>query len=111
VDLVGSPVDVQAAAFERMVLSNPAVATVVERLPHLGVPDCYLAAGALFQTVWNCLSGRDPAAGIKDYDVTYFDATDVTWDGEDQVIRRAAEVFADLDDGVEVRNEARVHLW
>ncbi len=55
-----------------MVLSNPWVAVVVERLPQLGLPDCWLTAGALFQTVWNCLSAREPWAGIRDYDVNYF---------------------------------------
>lgn len=92
-------------------MSNPAVETVVERMPLLGLPGCYLAAGALFQTVWNCLSGRDPRAGIRDYDLNYFDGTDLSWEAEDEVIRRAAEVFGDLTAVVEVRNEARVHLW
>ncbi len=44
-------------------------------------------------------------------DLFYFDATDLSFDAEDQVIRRAHTLFADLDAEVEVRNEARVHLW
>jgi uncharacterized protein len=110
-DLVSAPVDVQMAAFERLVLTNPVVVAVVERLERLDLPQCYLAAGALFQTVWNGLSERDPTAGINDYDVNYYDNTDLSWHAEDQVIRKAAAVFADLDATVEVRNEARVHLW
>jgi hypothetical protein len=94
-----------------MVLRNPVVATVVERMPRLGLPGCYLAAGALFQTVWNCLSGRDPQAGIRDYDLDYFDDTDLGWEAEDAAIRRAAGLFADVPAEIEVRNEARVHLW
>lgn len=109
--LATAPVAVQLAAFERMVLSNPVVAAVLHRLPALQVPGCYLAAGALFQTVWNCLTGRDPQAGIKDYDVNYHDDSDLSWDAEDQVITRAAALFTDLPATVEVRNEARVHLW
>ena len=109
--LEDAPVDVQLAAFEAMVLRNPVAVTVLDRLPELGVPGCLLAAGALFQTVWNCLAGRDPAAGIQDYDVLYFDDADLGWDAEDRVIPRAAHLFADLDAEVEVRNEARVHLW
>jgi hypothetical protein len=61
--------------------------------------------------VWNCLTERDPAAGIRDYDLNYFDPADLSWEAEDAVIRRAAELFGDLDAIVEVRNEARVHLW
>lgn len=101
----------QLAAFRRMVLRNPIAATVLRRLDDLGLPDCYLTAGALFQTVWNCLTDRDPGAGIRDYDVFYFDADDLSWDAEDRAIRRAGEVFGDVEAVVEVRNEARVHLW
>jgi len=68
-------------------------------------------AGAVFQTVWNVLDERDPRSGISDYDVFYYDATDLSWEAEDAVIRRAAALFADLDASIEVRNEARVHLW
>jgi uncharacterized protein len=111
VDLVDASVSVQCAAFEEMVLRNPIVAAILDRMPRLGLPGCYLAAGALFQTVWNCLSERDPGAGIRDYDVNYFDAADLGWEAEDAVIRRAQALFADLPATVEVRNEARVHLW
>ncbi|CAA9474469.1 MAG: FIG00995295: hypothetical protein [uncultured Solirubrobacteraceae bacterium] len=111
VHLAAVPVHAQAAAFERMVMRNPTVAAVVERMPALALPGCYLAAGALFQTVWNCLTGRDPEAGIRDYDLDYFDGGDLSWEAEDRVIQRADALFADLGATVEVRNEARVHLW
>jgi uncharacterized protein len=111
VDLAFAPVAEQAAAFERLVLGNPVVAAIIERTPHLGLPACYLAAGALFQTVWNALTGRDPQAGIRDYDLAYFDDRDLGWDAEDRAIRRAAGMLGDLRADIEVRNEARVHLW
>jgi hypothetical protein len=110
-DLLSAPLEDQLAAFKQMVMTNSVVATLIERLPRLEVPGCYLAAGALYQTVWNCLCGRDPRCGIKDYDINYFDAVDLSWAAEDAVIRRGAELFGDLDARVEIRNEARVHLW
>jgi hypothetical protein len=61
--------------------------------------------------VWNVVTGRPPAAGIKDYDLFYFDAGDLSWEAEDRVIAAAGRLFADLPAEVEVRNEARVHLW
>ena len=69
--------------------------------------DC---SGALFQTVWNVLTHRAPDYGIKDYDVFYFDP-DTSWDAENDVIVRAKHMFADVDAAIEVRNQARVHLW
>ena len=64
----------------------------------------------LFQTVWNALTGRPPGTGIRDADLFYFD-DDTSWEAEDAVIRAGAELFADLPVPVEIRNEARVHLW
>ena len=98
------------AAFLNIVLTNPMVATLLARLPSLDLPDWYLTAGGLFQTVWNVTDGYPPGRGIQDYDVFYFDP-DTSWEAEDVVIRRAATLLADLDVNVEVRNEARVHLW
>jgi hypothetical protein len=92
------------------VLANEVVATVLARMPQLGLSDWYLTAGGLFQTVWNVLDGHSPERGIRDYDVFYFDE-DTSWEAEDAVIQRAVALFADLPVEVEVRNEARVHLW
>lgn len=111
VDLASASVTEQLAAFEQMVTSNPVVAGIVERLPLLRTPNTYLAAGALFQTVWNRLSERAPDAGINDYDINYFDDSDLSREGEDAVRLRALDIFADLDCHIDVVNEARVHLW
>ncbi|HEX6568939.1 MAG TPA: nucleotidyltransferase family protein [Acidimicrobiales bacterium] len=97
--------------FLTAVLRNPKVREVLRRAEGLDLPDWYLAAGCLFQTVWNVLDGRDPEHGINDYDLIYFDGSDLSWDAEDAVIRRCADAFGDLAVDVEVRNQARVHLW
>lgn len=94
-----------------IVLANPDVRRIVDRADELGVRDWYLTAGGVFQTVWNHLDGRDLRAGIRDYDLFYFDASDLRYDAEDRIIRRAETLFADIGRPVEVRNEARVHLW
>ena len=96
--------------FVSAVLSNPINRTVVARLPELELNDCWLVSGALFQTVWNVLTKRPPQHGIRDYDVFYFDP-DTSWEAENTAIERAAQMFAGLDVKIEVRNQARVHLW
>lgn len=96
--------------FLGIVLTDPTVAAVLERAPALGVTDWWLTAGVLFQTVWNAVTGRRRGTGIRDADFFYFDA-DTSWEAEDAVIRAGAELFADLPVPVEIRNEARVHLW
>lgn len=96
--------------FLDLVLADPTVASVLDRAGELELPDAWLTAGVLFQAAWNGLAGRPPGAGVRDADLFYFDP-DLTWEAEDAVIRRAATVFAGSPVPVEVRNEARVHLW
>lgn len=97
--------------FVDLVLHNEVSRAILERGQLLGVPDWWLTAGAVFQTVWNVLDGREAGTGISDYDVFYFDDSDLSWEAEDAIIQRAAALFADTGAMVEVRNEARVHLW
>jgi hypothetical protein len=94
-----------------MALANPANGALLARLRPLRLPECHLAAGCLFQAVWNLASGRRPQWGVKDYDVFYFDDRDLSVEAEDAVIRRVHEATADLGIEVEVRNQARVHIW
>jgi hypothetical protein len=102
---------VPAERFLTMVERNPVVVEVLRRAEALALPDWYLTAGCLFQTVWNVLDDHEPTRGIRDYDLLYFDDSDLSWEAEDAVIKRAAAVFAGCGGEVEVRNEARVHLW
>ncbi|HJU20841.1 MAG TPA: nucleotidyltransferase family protein [Stellaceae bacterium] len=85
---------------------------VLQTASALDLPDWLVFSGAIYQTVLNHLTGRPPDYGIKDYDLAYFDDSDLSYEGEDAVIRRVAAVFEEpLRNRVEVRNQARVHLW
>lgn len=98
------------ARFLSLALANETNRAILDRIPELHLPDTWLVSGSLFQAVWNGLTGRAPGYGIKDYDIFYFDA-DTSWEAEDAEIRRSAELFADLDVEVELKNQARVHIW
>jgi hypothetical protein len=99
---------------ERLVVilrASPTLMRVLEGVRALGLPDWRLFSGCIYQTAWNAMTGRDPDYGLKDYDVAYFDP-DTSYEAEDVHIRRAAKAFPPpLDAMVEVRNQARVHLW
>ena len=97
--------------FRASLLENPFNRELLRRLPLLKLSQCYLTAGCLFQTLWNQISGRAPEWGIRDYDIFYFDDSDLSWDAEDRVIRTVAEATRDLPIIVQTRNQARVHLW
>lgn len=96
--------------FTRAVRRNAGVAALLDRLHALALPECYLTAGCLFQTVWNLRDGHAPERGIRDHDVFYWDA-DTSYESEDKVIRRVAKLGAEFGLKLEVRNQARVHLW
>lgn len=99
-----------AARALSLAFANPANRRIAQAIPALAGPDAWLVSGCVFQSIWNGLGGRDPAYGILDYDVFYFDP-DTSYEAEDAVIRACAAAFADLNVEVQVRNQARVHLW
>ncbi|WP_369405832.1 nucleotidyltransferase family protein [Acinetobacter bouvetii] len=47
---------------------------------------------------------------MKDYDVFYFDE-DLSFEAENKIINSAQKLFQDLDINIELKNQARVHLW
>jgi len=94
-----------------IVRADPGLMQVLARLRTIGLPDWRVFSGAVYQAVWNARTGRPAGYGIRDYDVGYFDP-DTSWDAEDGVIKRVAAAFdTPLREMVEVRNQARVHLW
>ncbi len=48
---------------------------------------------------------------IKDYDLVYYDANNASYEAEDNFIRKGKNLFKDISVLVEIRNQARVHLW
>ena len=97
--------------FIRDVLQNRHNQRILAQLPALGLPDAWLVAGCLFQTVWNLRSGNPPEAHIKDYDLFYFDPADLSEAAEARVNERVLACFAGQGITVEAKNQARVHTW
>src|SRR5688500_11323713 len=93
------------------VLKNRNNRAILDRWNLLALPDGWLVAGCLFQTVWNLQAGRSPEADIKDYDLFYFDPADTSEESESGVQLRVHELLSDLGVTIEVTNQARVHLW
>ena len=91
-------------------LRNPINEIIADELLHLALPDAWIVSGCLVQTAWNVLTTRAVDYGIADYDIFYFDP-DTSWQAEDAVIRQLQGRLANLGVKIEVRNQARVHLW
>jgi hypothetical protein len=100
------------ARLEEILRASPRLMQVMTQARDLDLPDWLLFSGAIYQPVVNHLTGRDPDYGIRDYDLGYYDPADISYEAEDVVIRRVAAVFEPpLREMVEVRNQARVHVW
>ena len=83
------PLDEQLAGLRALLTRNPTLVEVLTRAAVLALPDWYLVAGCLYQTVWNVVTGQPPESGILDYDLAYFDSSDLSWHAEDEVIQPA----------------------
>jgi uncharacterized protein len=61
-----------AERLEAIMLDSP-VGQVLPSISKAGLPDCWLAGGAVRNTVWKALYGQGCQLGIKDFDVVFFD--------------------------------------
>jgi hypothetical protein len=105
------PLNKQLTHLRTILSTNKTLLVILERTLSLNIPNWYLAAGAVSQTIWNHMSDLPPETGISDYDLVYHDASDLSWEAEDRVIQAGKKLFGDLPTEVEIRNQARVHLW
>lgn len=97
--------------FLQILERNESVQKILEQTNELKMPNWYLGAGGIVQTVWNVKHGFNPENGIKDYDLVYYDANDTSYEAEDRFILKGKDIFDDIPVMVEIRNQARVHIW
>ena len=91
-----------------LVRGNPALAAVLDGFAAIALPDCWLVAGCVAQTVWNHAHGLPPGHGIADIDLVYHDPDDLSAEAEAAHEARLRARFGPM---LDVKNQARVHLW
>ena len=109
----GYNIDIQAQlkALKNIILSNEMIDVVIKRAKSLDIDNYYVGAGCITQTVWNYLSNNPLGYGIKDIDFVYFDDKNLDFESENKVISQVRELYSDLKIEVDVKNQARIHLW
>jgi uncharacterized protein len=95
---------------EAALRQNRSLWQILCRFDEITLPDAWLVAGAVAQTVWNLSLGRPAELGIKDVDLVYFDATDLSLEAEVAQEQRLNRQLKILPVQLDVKNEARVHL-
>jgi hypothetical protein len=101
---------IMGITLEEALLANALLWEALHRLPSLHLPDWYLGAGCVAQTIWNLAHGKPAGEDILDYDLVYFDS-DVSEEAEEGARRRACELLSDLGLVLDMKNQARVHVW
>ena len=100
----------QLKDLEEILFKNKTLKEILTRLEKSNLKKYYVGAGAINQTVFNYLHNFKIDANIKDYDIIYYDE-DLSYEKEDLVIKYIKELLKDIDVDVDIKNEARVHLW
>ncbi len=100
----------QIIILEKILMKNEDLISILKVLESIGIDNCYVGAGSINQTVFNYYHDYSCNYGIKDYDIVYFDE-DLSYEKEDKVIKKIKDKLGILSDMVDIKNEARVHLW
>lgn len=94
-----------------IVTKNETLMSLFQTARSLGPHPYYIGAGCLVQTVWNKLTERPPEYGIGDIDIIYYDEADLSYAAEDAMITKGEKIFSGTPFPVDIKNQARVHLW
>lgn len=90
---------------------NQNVFEAIRIISHDSSQKFYVGAGAITQTVWNSLFGKEPGYGIEDIDIIYHDQSNLDEYAEYNVIRSISKKLAHIPIKPDIKNQARVHKW
>ncbi len=71
----------------------------------------FVGAGAVAQTIWNAKFGYPDGYGIDDIDIIYFNDINISKEDEEQKLFAIREILKDICQKIDLKNQARVHLW
>lgn len=106
-----SDIYTQIKILEDIIMSSEIINIVIKRANQLNIDNYYIGAGCITQTIWNYLSDYPLDYGIKDIDFIYFDNVNIDFESENRVIMQVKQIYSDLRIEMDVKNQARVHLW
>lgn len=92
---------------------NDDLMNILNYVSSLELPNYYIAAGSVFQTIWNYYDNKPLNSGIKDIDIIYYDSNNLSRENDQEIQNKIIDHFkkTDLPYEFDVSNEARMHLW
>lgn len=104
-------VESQVEMLHEILQKNDVIYQVILRVNKLGIDKYYIGAGCICQSVWNYQNNLNPMYGISDVDLVYFNDNDLSYEAENTIILKVKNEFSDLSVDIDIKNQARVHLW
>jgi uncharacterized protein len=90
---------------ETSLRQNTWLREILQRFDEVALPDGWLVAGSIAQTIWNLALGRPAGFGIKDVDFVYFDAQNLSFEAEAENEQRLRDLFRHVPVKLDVKNE------
>lgn len=101
----------QNEKFISIIKQNKDLMLILDYIESLNLPNFYIAAGAVFQTIWNYYDNKPLDYNIKDIDIIYYDSNNLSKEDEKKLEYNISQYFKDMNYEFDVHNEARMHLW
>ena len=103
----------QLETFIYILKQNKNLMVMLDYISELNLQNIYIAAGSVFQTIWNYYDGRDLNFGIKDIDVIYYNNDDLSVEKDIEYYNLISKYAKskNIEYEIDVSNEARMHLW
>jgi uncharacterized protein len=89
----------------------PDLISLLHLIRDVGLPNAYVGGGAIPQIVWNDRHGYPLTLGIKDFDIIYYDAYDLSSESQEAYRRLLRQEWHSSTIDLDVVNEAATHVW
>ena len=92
---------------------NTELMDILDYVYKLELPNFYIAAGSVFQTIWNYYDKKSLNYGIRDIDIIYYNKNDISVDTDIHYYNLIKDYCTrkGYNYEIDVSNEARMHLW
>ncbi|WP_206856563.1 nucleotidyltransferase family protein [Candidatus Enterococcus mangumiae] len=100
----------QKESLHEILKQDTALYQIIQMVSTMAIPELYVGAGCIVQSVWNRLYGMPIGYGISDVDIVYFDE-DLSEGKELETSKKIAGEIESSNYSLDIINEARVHLW
>lgn len=103
-------IDIQKNALKSILEMDENLYQIIKSVSNMNLPNLYAGGGSIDQSVWNHIFSKPAGYGISDVDIVYFDQ-DLSAEKEKEVTEKITEALKNQSYAIDVKNEARVHLW